>query len=235
MSELKYLAPEVVEQLKLNEPVKNRPIFDVITRLIDILAALAALIIAGFVMIVAAIAVKFYDRGPVFFRQERLGKGGKPFKMFKFRSMIVDADKVGAKLRLAKDDKRITPVGKILREFHLDELPQFFNILAGQMSLVGPRPALTFQKDYYEPWEMPRLAVRCGATGLSQVSGGNALSWDDRIIIDVYYARHRNLFLYFKIVFLTIVQVFYKKGIYTKEGAVKGWTRGVPDWYKDNT
>ncbi|HOF89732.1 MAG TPA: sugar transferase, partial [Armatimonadota bacterium] len=130
-------------------------------------------------------------------------------------------------------DRRVTRVGKILREFHLDELPQLFNVLLGQMSLVGPRPALLFQQEYYEAWERPRLAVPPGMTGLSQVSGGNALNWDQRILIDVYYVRHRHIGMYLWILAQTVRQIFVKQGIYTADGTVKGWTRPVPDWYTE--
>jgi lipopolysaccharide/colanic/teichoic acid biosynthesis glycosyltransferase len=101
------------------------------------------------------------------------------------------------------------------------------------MSLVGPRPALLFQQDYYEAWELPRLAVPPGMTGLSQVSGGNALNWDQRILIDVYYVRHRHFGMYVWILLQTVLQIFVKKGIYTADGTVKGWTRPVPDWYQE--
>jgi lipopolysaccharide/colanic/teichoic acid biosynthesis glycosyltransferase len=235
MVEIKYLAPEVVEDLKRNGPITPKPLFDKFTQLVDIAIAVIVLILAGPVMLLISLAIKLYDRGPVFFWQERLGKNGVPFKIIKFRSMVPNAANIGAKLRIVKDDQRITPIGRILRESHLDELPQLFNVLKGEMTLVGPRPALTFQRDYYEQWEMTRLCVTPGMTGLSQISGGNELNWDDRIIIDAYYVRHRNVLLYFKILLLTIVQLFYKQGVYTKESTVQGWTRPVPDWYRDNT
>lgn len=228
-----YFAPEIADELKANAPLPGKGLYDALVRAIDILAAGLALVVFGAPMLAIALAIKLGDGGPVFFRQERLGKGGRPFRIFKFRSMVVNAEQRGAKWRVAKGDARVTRVGKLLREFHLDELPQLFNVLAGQMSLVGPRPALVFQKDYYEAWEMPRLAVTPGMTGLSQVSGGNALNWDERILIDVYYVRHRNFGMYLSILMQTMMQIFVKKGIYTKDGTVKGWTRGVPDWYKE--
>ncbi len=228
-----FYAPEIAAALKENPPLPRKTGYDLLVRAIDILAAGLALVVFGAPMLAIAIAIKLQDGGSVFFRQERMGKDGKAFRIFKFRSMIVNAEQTGAKWRMTKGDSRVTRIGKLLREFHLDELPQLFNVLSGQMSLVGPRPALMFQQDYYEAWEKPRLAVTPGMTGLSQVSGGNALNWDERILIDVYYVRHRTVGMYLSILIRTVLQIFVKKGIYTKDGAVKGWTRGVPDWYTE--
>ena len=183
---------------------------------------------------VLALLIKLNDRGSVFFRQERLGRGGVPFRILKFRSMVIAAEQTGAKWQMTCNDPRVTRIGRILRDYHLDELPQLINVWRGEMSLVGPRPALVFQKDYYEPWEMPRLAVRPGMTGLSQISGGNQLNWDQRILIDVFYVRNRSLILLAYILLQTVLQLFVKKGIYTAEGGVKGWTRPIPKSYRKN-
>lgn len=228
-----FFAPEVVDTLKANPPLPRKGGYDAVVRCIDFLAAAIALLIFGPLMLVLALLIKLGDGGPVFFRQERTGKGGRAFRIFKFRSMVVNAERAGAKWRVTKGDPRITRIGKILREYHLDELPQLVNVLSGEMALVGPRPALMFQQDYYEDWEKSRLAVTPGMTGLSQVSGGNALNWDQRILIDVYYVRHRNLGMFLWILAQTVVQIFVKKGIYTAEGTVTGWTRPVPDWYNE--
>jgi lipopolysaccharide/colanic/teichoic acid biosynthesis glycosyltransferase len=203
--------------------------------LIDLAVAIAGLTLTAPFLVAIALAIRLHDGDPVFFRQRRLGLDGKTFAIYKFRSMVVNAEQIGAKLRVAKNDARITPVGRILREFHLDEIPQLFNVLRGEMGLVGPRPAVPFQKDFYAAWEMARLSVRPGLTGLSQVSGGNALNWDDRILIDVYFVHKRHLGMFFMILATTFVQLFMKKGIYTTEGCVKGWTRPVPDSYFEET
>ncbi|MBI2843332.1 MAG: sugar transferase [Armatimonadetes bacterium] len=226
------LTEDVIERMKSNPAVRARPVYDALTRVIDVLAAACGLLCFWPLMFIVAAAIKLTSRGPVFFRQERLGRRGVNLRIIKFRTMAENAEFSGEKLRVAANDTRITPVGKVLREFHLDELPQLFNVLLGQMSLVGPRPAIPFHKDYYQAWEMPRILVRPGMTGLAQVSGGNALSWDERIAIDVYYVRNRNLAMYARILFLTFAQLFIKKGVYTADGSVKGWTRPLPDWYE---
>lgn len=230
-----YFRDDIVSALKANTPVPPRRLYDLVVRIVDVLVAGLGLLILSPFFCLIALATKLQDGGPVFFRQERMGKVGKPFFIIKFRTMVVNAEQVGQKWRIEKNDKRVTRIGKILREFHLDEFPQLINVLQGEMSLVGPRPALVFQKDYYDEWEMARLAVPPGMTGLSQVSGGNALNWDQRILIDVYYVRHRKFIMFCWILIQTFIQIFVKKGIYTKEGNVTGWTRPVPDWYKNNT
>lgn len=226
-------AHDIVAELHANPPLSRKKAYDVVVRAIDILIVVPSLVVIAPLMAVIAMAIKIDDGGPVFFRQERLGKGGLAFRIIKFRSMVMNAEQVGAKLRIAKGDIRITRVGKVLREYHLDELPQLFNVLIGVMTLVGPRPALVFQRDYYEDWEMPRLAVRPGITGLSQVSGGNVLDWDKRILIDVYFVRHRNFVMYLHVLIKTGMQIFAKKGIYTRDGSVKGWSRPVPNSHGD--
>jgi len=231
----RYLAPEVVTDLKRNNSAPSHRLLDFFTRIVDVVCSAVGLVLVSPLLLLVAIVIKSHDRGPVFFYQERLGWHGEAFSILKFRTMVVNAEQQGSKLRSTKDDPRITPIGRILREYHVDEIPQIINVLRGQMSLVGPRPALLFHKDYYEPWEMKRLAIRPGMTGLSQVSGGNGLNWDDRIKMDVYYVHHHSLSMYIKILWQTFAQLFVKKGIYGKDGVVKGWTRPVPDWYYDNT
>jgi len=230
-----YLNEAQIATLKQNPSLADKPVFDFFTRIIDILLSLIFILLTSPILIVVAIAVKATDGGPIFYSQDRTGLKGKPFKLIKFRSMIVGADKIGAKFRSYTNDERFTRIGKFIREYHIDELPQFFNILKGDMSIVGPRPALTFHIDYYEPWELVRARVRPGLTGLSQVSGGNALSWDERIVVDVYYVRHRNFYNYISIIWRTFTQLFYKKGIHGRDGIVKGWTRGLPAGYMDET
>jgi exopolysaccharide biosynthesis polyprenyl glycosylphosphotransferase len=162
-------------------------------------AVLTALVSPIFIAI--AIAIKATSRGPVFFRQERVGRDGKPFKMLKFRSMVDGADRQAAAMAQQehdgngvlfkrKDDPRITPIGQILRKFSLDELPQLLNVLGGQMSLVGPRPALQREVDQYGKRMRRRLLVKPGMTGLWQISGRSDLPWEECVRFDVYYAEN---------------------------------------------
>jgi lipopolysaccharide/colanic/teichoic acid biosynthesis glycosyltransferase len=227
-----FFSKEIVASLKANPPLAAKPVYDTVVRAIDVVASLTGLLLTSPLLCVIALLVKLGDGGSVFYRQERTGKGGRSFYILKFRTMVVNAEHIGAKLTLAKHDTRVTRVGRFLREFHLDELPQLVNVLWGQMSLVGPRPALAFQKDYYEAWELPRLHVAPGITGLSQVSGGNALDWDDRILIDVYYVRNRSFRMYFEILARTFLQLFARGGVYNRDQQVRGWNRPVPDWYQ---
>lgn len=222
------LSGETKNQLKANLPLPGKRSFDLTVRCFDATASFLGGIIISPLILIIAICIRICDGGSIFYRQSRMGKNGQPFEIIKFRTMCENAEEIGAGLRIIRDDPRITPVGKILRDFHLDELPQLINVIKGDMSLVGPRPALVFQKDYYEDWEMQRLAVRPGITGLSQVIGGNKLNWDDRIVIDVFYVRNRTLTFYLKVLLLTIAKVFKRSGVYTSAGEVKGWTRPVP-------
>ncbi len=228
-----YFAPEIVAHLRENEPLRAKPCYDGFLRAVDLAVSITGIIFLSPLLGVLALLVKIQDGGPVLFRQERLGRDGIPFAIFKYRTMIIDAETRGAKWQMTKNDSRVTRIGRFLRSYHLDELPQLINVLRGDMSLVGPRPALVFQKDYYEAWERPRLAVRPGITGLSQVSGGNRMNWDQRILVDVYYVRYRSFGMWAYILAKTVLAVFMKKGITTADGCVKGWTRPVPDWYRD--
>lgn len=187
------------------------------------------LLIAAPVIAVAAVAIKRESRGPVFFRQPRLGENGEVFSIWKLRTMTDGADKSG--LSTHQEDVRITRVGSILRRSRIDELPQLINVLNGQMSLVGPRPTLPFQYDYYTESEARRVNMRPGMTGWTQVNGGNRLTWDERIEMDVWYVDNWSLWLDIRILVLTIREVcenlLGKKTTYTSvEG---GWTRHIPD------
>lgn len=225
---LNYLDSQIVASLKENGPLPRKPVYDFVVRLIDVMASGVGLLVISPLLGLIALGIKWQDGGPVFFRQDRAGRGGRGFRILKFRTMIVHAEKVGDGLSMTRNDPRVTRFGKFLREFHLDELPQLVHVLTGEMSLVGPRPALLFQKDHYEAWEMPRLSVAPGITGLSQVSGGNELNWDERIVIDVYFVRNRNPGMYVWVFAQTFLQLFVKKGIYASDGKVKGWTRALP-------
>ena len=180
-------------------------------RFFDILIALLGLIIAAIPMLFIAIAIKLNSKGPVIFKQERVGKKGKVFKIYKFRSMCVGAEQTGTGVYSGKGDARVTKVGKILRATSLDELPQFFNLLKGDMSLVGPRPPLT-----YHPWTLDKYTdeqkrmfdVRPGITGWAQVNGRKDVEWNKRIKLNVWYVEHVSLWLDIKILFKTVAKVF---------------------------
>jgi lipopolysaccharide/colanic/teichoic acid biosynthesis glycosyltransferase len=142
---------------------------------------------AGVVGLLCAVAVRLTSRGPVFFRQERIGMGGQPFLVWKFRSMAAGDNPI------FPDATRITPAGRLLRRLSLDELPQLINVAVGDMSIVGPRPTLAYQVERYNDHQRRRLAVRPGLTGLAQVNGRNALSWSDRIDLDVRYVDTQSI------------------------------------------
>lgn len=179
-------------------------------RIFDILAAAFGLLLLSPVILIVAWQVRRKLGSPVFFRQVRPGKDGKPFKMIKFRTMRDAVDKQDNPL---PDSERITPFGRFLRSTSLDELPELWNVLKGEMSIVGPRPLLMEYMDYYTEEEMLRHSVRPGVTGLAQVTGRNATTWDDRLRYDVEYVKVQTLWLDLKIIFKTIYQVFKREGV----------------------
>lgn len=166
-----------------------------------------------------ALAIRFGNRGPVFFRQERVGKDGRRFRVWKFRTMVVGAVRQGLGYTVSRDDARITRVGRVLRTFGLDELPQLLNVLSGEMSLVGPRPTLPYQVAHYDAEQRRRLSVRPGITSLAVVSGRNALSWRERIALDLAYVDRGSLGLDFQILARTLwVVLIVRKGLYGEDG-----------------
>ena len=180
-----------------------------IKRLLDIMFSFVSPVLA-----IVALAVKLDSKGPVIFKQERLGKDGKVFLIYKFRSMCVGAEKMGSGQYSFKGDSRITRVGKIIRATSLDELPQFFNIIKGDMSFIGPRPTLTYHPwklEEYTDFQRRRFEVRPGITGLAQVNGRKKIDWVDRIKYDVEYVDNMSLALDCKILFKTVVNVFMMK------------------------
>lgn len=180
-------------------------------RVIDIFISLVGLIILSIPMLIIAIAIKCDSKGPVIFKQERVGKKGKVFKIYKFRSMCVGAEQTGSGVYSGKGDARVTKVGKILRATSLDELPQFFNLLKGDMSLVGPRPPLTYHPwawDKYTDEQKRMFDVRPGITGWAQVNGRKDVEWNKRIKLNVWYVDHVSLWLDIKILFKTVAKVF---------------------------
>jgi lipopolysaccharide/colanic/teichoic acid biosynthesis glycosyltransferase len=164
-------------------------------------------------------AVRLEGGGPAFFRQERIGWGGQPFRLWKLRTMTETRVAPTAPDVLHKDDVRITRVGRVLRSLGLDELPQLLNVLAGEMSLVGPRPALAYQVERYDAFQHRRLEVRPGITSLAVVSGRNAISWEERIALDVWYVDHWSLGLDLRILAKTLWCVLItRKGLYGRDG-----------------
>lgn len=182
-------------------------------RFFDILLSLIAIVIASPVMLLIALCIKLYDRGPVFYKQERLTRNGKPFMIIKFRSMGMDSEKDGARLAM-KEDKRVTPVGKVIRRIHFDELPQLFNILMGEMSFVGPRPERREIHDQYLE-KIPefdfRLKVKAGLTGYAQVYGKYNTTPYDKLKLDLTYIENYSLFLDIKLMLLTFKVLFQKE------------------------
>ena len=179
-------------------------------RLFDIVSATFGLLLLAPVILIVALQVKRKLGSPVFFRQTRPGLDGKPFEMIKFRSMRDACDAEGRPL---PDSERITPFGRFLRSSSLDELPEFWNVLKGDMSVVGPRPLLMEYMDYYTEEEMLRHSVRPGVTGLAQVTGRNATTLTERLSFDVQYVKTQTLLLDLKISFKTIYQVFKREGV----------------------
>ncbi|GAB6888641.1 undecaprenyl phosphate N,N'-diacetylbacillosamine 1-phosphate transferase [Desulfothermus okinawensis JCM 13304] len=183
-----------------------KPIFDK-------LLALILIIVFSPVIILVAILIYFWDGKPIFFIQERPGYKEKIFKIYKFRTMTNERDKNG---NLLPDDKRLKGTGKIIRSLSLDELPQLFNVLKGDMSFVGPRPLLVEYLPLYNERQRKRHDVKPGITGLAQVMGRNAISWKEKFEYDVYYVENLSFFLDLKIIFLTIWKVISREGISQK-------------------
>lgn len=184
--------------------------YSIFKRTIDFIIAGVALIVLSPFLLITAILIKLDSKGPVIFKQERLGKNGVPFKIWKFRSMCVGAEKQGTGVYSYKGDARITKVGKILRATSIDELPQLVNILKGDMALIGPRPALTYHPWPYEQYtehQKHMFDVLPGVTGWAQVNGRKEVPWPERIELNVWYAKNMSLWLDLKIFFMTIFKV----------------------------
>jgi len=199
----------------------------VLKRIIDVVISGIGLIILFPIFVIIGILIKLDSRGAVFFRQERTGKDGKIFKAYKLRTMVENAEKIGLRYEVAKDDSRITRIGKYLR-WGIDELPQLINVFKGEMSMVGPRPALPHQVKKYSEREKRRLEVRPGVTGWALVNGRNKLSWPERIKLDIWYIDHWSIWLDLKILFKTIwVVIFTREGIYGKDGITRDYEREI--------
>lgn len=201
--------------VKKKELVNDHIVYLVLKRLMDIVGASLGLLLASPIMLIVAILIKLEDpKGPVFFSQVRNGAYPKTFKLYKFRSMYIDAeDRLQELMHLneqsgpafkIKDDPRITKIGKFIRKTSLDELPQLFNVLKGEMSLVGPRPAIPREVEQYTDYQKQRLFVKPGLTCIWQVSGRNNIGFDEWVELDIEYIKTRNLWLDIKLILLTI-------------------------------
>ncbi len=201
---------------------RNESILKVI---LDKVFSIIILIILFPLFLIVGMLIKLDSKGPVFFVQERVGKGGKIFRAFKLRTMVDNAEKIGLGYEIAKDDSRITRVGKHLR-WGIDELPQLINVFKGEMSMVGPRPALPHQVEKYSKQERRRLEVKPGITGWALINGRNILSWPERIKLDIWYIDNWSIWLDLKILFKTVwVVIFKREGIYGKDGVTRDYGR----------
>ena len=194
-------------------------------RCLDLVGATALLIISAPIILVTAILIKLDSPGPVFFRQKRPGRNGEPFLIWKLRTMVENAVNQGDGLITFQNDPRITRIGGWLRKYRIDELPQLFNVLFGEMSLVGPRPLLPDYLHAYSERDRRRLLVKPGATGWQQVNGGSRNTWDERIKLDLWYVENWTLWVDLKILFLTLLVVLRADGVY---GADRWQRSGCP-------
>jgi lipopolysaccharide/colanic/teichoic acid biosynthesis glycosyltransferase len=191
-----------------------------VNRTADMVVAGASLAVTSPLLAAAALAVKLEDGGPVLYRQTRVGKDGRDFELLKLRTMVQGAETIGAGFAVDKGDTRITRVGRVLRRLSLDELPQLWNVVRGDMSVIGPRPTLRYQVERYTDRQRRRLEVKPGITGWAQVHGRAAVPWDERIELDVWYVDHRTPRLDLAILARTPRALF--SGTY--KGATGGWS-----------
>jgi lipopolysaccharide/colanic/teichoic acid biosynthesis glycosyltransferase len=190
-----------------------------VNRAADLALASAGLVVSAPVLAASALAIKLEDRGPVLYRQRRVGLGGEEFELLKLRTMVVGAEGQGAGYAVDEGDTRITRVGRVLRRLSLDELPQLWNVVRGEMSMIGPRPTLRYQVEQYTDRQRRRLDVKPGLTGWAQVHGRAALPWEQRIELDVWYVENRSPRLDLRILLRTPLALF--GGTY--KGETGGW------------
>ena len=200
-------------RIMLEKKKLSRNTYEFLKRLMDIICSMSALIVLAPILIVVAILIKIESKGPVIFSQERVGINNKKFKMYKFRSMVVNAEDMKEKLEKQnerkgpmfkiKNDPRITKIGRFIRKTSIDELPQLINILKGEMSIVGPRPSLPKEVIQFEPWMLERLKVKPGLTCYWQVQGRDHIEFEDWMRLDVKYVKDRNFLLDIKLIFRT--------------------------------
>ncbi|WP_018663354.1 sugar transferase [Heyndrickxia acidiproducens] len=229
MAESSYATSSVVNKATLVKAKRielhEKKSYTILKRCMDIIGASLGIICLLWLLLIVAILIKIEDpRGPIFFKQIRVGKNGKKFYMYKFRSMVTNAEEQlkdllrfneieGAMFKL-KDDPRVTKIGKYIRKTSIDELPQLWNVLKGDMSLVGPRPPLPREVKEYTEYDIQRLFVTPGCTGLWQVSGRNNISFKDMVELDLKYIKERSIYNDIKIIVKTVVIMFNSKGAY---------------------
>ncbi|WP_242860031.1 sugar transferase [Clostridium baratii] len=187
-------------------------------RFIDVIGAFLGIVVLSPIILIISILIKLDSNGPILFSQDRVGKDKKVFKMYKFRSMVVNAEELKSKLKeqnemsgpmfKMKEDPRVTKIGKFIRKTSIDELPQLINVIKGEMSLVGPRPSLPKEVEQFEPWMMERFQVKPGLTCYWQVYGRNDIDFEDWMKLDIKYVRERNIFIDLKLIFKTVFVLF---------------------------
>jgi lipopolysaccharide/colanic/teichoic acid biosynthesis glycosyltransferase len=193
-----------------------------VSRVLDAVLAAALLLVTSPLLALAALAIRLESRGPVFYRQLRVGRGGERFELWKLRTMVPGAETMGAGIYVVEGDARITRVGRLLRRFSLDELPNLVNVLRGEMAIVGPRPTVQEQVDRYTDRQLRRLEVKPGITGWAQINGRTSLPWPERIELDVWYVEHRSLRLDLRILARTARMLATGHGLYS-EDLKQGW------------
>lgn len=207
--------------------------YQIFKRFCEIILSIFALIILSPIMLITALAVKLDSSGPVIFKQKRLGKGGKEYYIYKFRSMCQGAEHIGTGVYSGSDDMRVTKVGKFIRATSIDELPQLVNILKGEMSFVGPRPPLTYHPwsiEEYTAQQLRMFEVRPGITGWAQTHGRKEVEWHERIRLNVWYVDHVSLWLDLKILFLTVFKVLKNEdNVNSTETLVKDNSQAVEE------
>jgi lipopolysaccharide/colanic/teichoic acid biosynthesis glycosyltransferase len=192
------------------------------SRALDLVVATLVLAISAPLLAVAAVLIKLESRGPVFYRQRRVGLHGEPFELWKLRTMVPGAETIGAGIYVVEGDTRITRTGRLLRRLSLDELPNLINVIRGEMAIVGPRPTVQEQVDRYTDRQRRRLEVKPGITGWAQVNGRTSLPWPERIELDVWYVEHRSLRLDLRILARTVRLLATGHGLYSDE-LKQGW------------
>ena len=192
------------------------------SRVLDAVLAAALLLVTSPLLALAALAIRLESRGPVFYRQRRVGLRGAPFELWKLRTMVPGAETMGAGIYVVEGDPRITRTGRLLRRFSLDELPNLVNVLRGEMAVVGPRPTVQEQVDRYTDRQRRRLEVKPGITGWAQVNGRTSLPWPERIELDVWYVEHRSLRLDLRILGRTARMLATGHGLYSDD-LKQGW------------
>lgn len=212
-------------QLLIRDEINDRKGYLFLKRCMDLIGGLLGIVLLSFVFLIVALLIKIEDpKGPIFFKQKRVGINGKEFEIYKFRSMVTDAEarlqdllkynEVSGAMFKMKEDPRVTKIGRLLRKTSIDELPQLFNVIKGEMSLVGPRPPLPREVKEYTSYDMQRLFVTPGCTGLWQVSGRNHVGFQEMVTLDLEYIEHRSVILDIKIIVRTIRVLFGSKNAY---------------------